>query len=159
MTRLLQLRRLLFLAFAAGLFMVPAPGASAALERTSGSVYVQFVDGAGAAKVRFRGNFLGRLERGRIVASRNVRVSGCESRRRLSDRLKECRGTDLGFRTPSDARWLLRLRGRGINTSGFVRGCMTLNGFDRGDPGDFRIGDRLRSWPREATRYRLGRGC
>jgi hypothetical protein len=157
--RLLQLRRLLLLALAAGLFTVPVAGASGALARTTGRPYLQFLDGAGVAKVRFRGNFLGHVGRGRIVATRNVHVSGCESRRGLSGRLKACRGSDLGFRTPSDARWRLRLRGRGINASGFVRGCMTLDGIERGDPGDFRIGEPLRRWPPEATRYRLGRGC
>ena len=155
---LLQLRRILLLALGAVIFAVPA-GTSATLERPSGSVYLQFLDGAGTARVRPRGNFLGRVGRGRIVASRNVHLGGCESRRRLADGLKECRGTGLTFRTPSDARWRLRLHGRTINATGFVRGCMVLNGVNRGDPGQFRIGDTLRDWPRTATRYRLGRGC
>jgi hypothetical protein len=156
---LLRLRRFLLLAIGVAVFSVPA-GSAAAVERTTGSVYVQFVDGAGTAKVRYRGNFLGRVGRGRIVASRNVHLGGCESRRSLADGLKACRGTSLTFRTPSDARWRLRLHGRRIDSTGFVRGCMLLNGVNSGDPGEFRIGETsLRSWPRAATRYRLGRGC
>jgi hypothetical protein len=154
---LTQLRPLLVLGLAVGLFFVPAAGA--AIERTAGSVYLQLLDGGGFAKVRYRGNFFGHVGRGRIVATLKVGLSGCEAERRLSRRLKLCRGRELAFRTPSDARWRLRLRGRRINASGFVRGCMMLNGVDRGDPGDFRIGDVVRRWPRSATRYRLGAGC
>lgn len=154
---LTQLRPLLVLGLAVGLFFVPAAGG--AIERTAGSVYLQLLDGAGFAKVRYRGNFFGHVGRGRIVATLKVGLSGCEAERRLSRRLKLCRGRELAFRTPSDARWRLRLRGRRINASGFVRGCMMLNGVDRGDPGDFRIGDVVRRWPRSATRYRLGAGC
>ena len=134
-------------------------GAATTFARTPGSVYVQFIDGAGIAKVRYRGTFLGRVGRGRIVGTRNMHFGGCEARRRLANGLKLCHGTALTFRTPSDERWRVRMRGRRIDATGFVRGCMTLDGVNRGDPGQFRIGDTIRDWPRSATRYRLGRGC
>lgn len=130
--------------------------------RTAGSVYVQLMSGAGSAKVRYRGTFFGHVARGRIVATRNVIVSGWDrSPRRLESGLILYRGRNLGFRTLADTSWRLRIRGHGISASGFVRGFMTLNGVDSGDPGRFRIGENgeIRSWPRVATAYRLGLGC
>ena len=153
-----RLRHVFLVALVLGLLVVPAQAPPAGAQ-TSGPVYLQFLNGAGLAKVRHRGNFFGHVGRGRIVATRNVRFSGCERRHRLSDTLKECRGRDLGFRTPSDERWRLRLRGRRINASGFVRGCLALDGVDRGDLGDFRIEETVRSWPRSLRRYRLGARC
>jgi hypothetical protein len=158
------MRRTLFILFLVSCLAVPAAGAT--VERTTGSVYVQFMDGAGAARVRYRGNFLGRVERGRIVATRNVTVSGYATRRTLASGLIEYRGPNsshaaMGFRTPADFAWRLRLFGRGIDATGFVRGCMTLNGVDVGATGSFKIGQAgtTRSWPRTATNYRLGLGC
>jgi hypothetical protein len=157
----LYLRRLFLVLLLAGLLALPASAARAALERTASSAYLQLLDGRGTAKVRYLGNFLGRVGRGRIVATRNVTVSGWSHRRVVSSRLIAYRGRHLSFRTPPDARWRLRLRGRNIAASGFVRGCMRLNGANSGDPGDFRIGESspLRRWPRTSTGYRLGGGC
>jgi hypothetical protein len=158
------MRRALFIFLLVSCLAVPAAWATVA--RTNGSVYVQFMHGAGSAKVRFRGNFLGRVERGRIVATRNVNVSGYASKRTLASGLIEYRGPNashaaMGFRTPADLAWRLRLFGRGIDATGFVRGCMTLNGVDVGATGSFKIGQAgtTRPWPRAATNYRLGWGC
>jgi hypothetical protein len=159
------MRRLLPIVLLVGLLAVPA--ADATVERTVGSVYLQFTDGAGLAKVRYRGNFFGSVRRGRIVATRNVIVSGYASKRTLASGLIEYRGPNsnslrMGFRTPQPpTTWRLRLNGRGIYASGFVRGCMTLDGVDVGDPGRFRIGETtmLRPWPRTARTFRLGLGC
>jgi hypothetical protein len=158
------MRRVLFILLLVSCLAVPA--ASATVARTTGSVYVQFMDGAGAAKVRYRGNFFGRVERGRIVATRNVHVSGYHSKKTLASSLIEYRGPDrfheaMGFRTPGDVPWRLRLFGHGIDATGFVRGCMTLNGVDVGDTGSFKIGQAgtARPWPRAARNHRLGLGC
>ena len=143
----------------AGLLAVPAAHATV-LARTQGSVSLELQDGAGVAKIRFRGNFLGRIVRGRIVATSNVILSGCDYRRRLADGRILCRGRDLTFRTPPDARWRLLLGGHGINAAGFVRGCIVLDGVDIGPTGTFRRdGSMWRSWPRQATLYQLGLGC
>jgi hypothetical protein len=138
------------------LFAVPTAAAS-----TPGSVSLEFREGAGVAKVRFRGNFLGHVVQGRVIATSNVILSGCEYRRRLADGRNLCRGTGLNFRTPSYVGWRLTVGGRGISASGFVRGCMTLDAVDVGLPGSFRKGTNpaWRPWPRTATSYRLGLGC
>jgi hypothetical protein len=155
----ISLRRLLLIALLVGLLAVPA--ANATVERTPGSVALEFKYGAGWAKVRFRGNFLGHVAKGRVIATSNVILSHCGYRRRLADGRIVCRGTALGFRTPPYARWRLSLSGRGIFASGYVRGCMTLNGVDVGNPGSFRRGENsmFRLWPRTATTFRLGDGC
>ena len=150
------MRRTLFILFLVSCLAVPAADAS-----TPGSVSLEFRSGAGVAKVRFRGNFLGRIVQGRVIATSNVILSGCEYRRRLADGRNLCRGTDLGFRTLSSTVWRVTLGGRGISAGGFVRGCMTLDGVDMGLTGVFRKGTNpaWRPWPRTATGYRLGLGC
>jgi hypothetical protein len=155
------MRRRLFLigiVLVVGLLVAPTVSA-VSLARTPGSVEFQLLNGAGTARVRHRGNFLGHVARGRIVATNSVTLSGCESRRALSATLKECRGTDLGFRTPGWTKWRVRLSGRGIDAAGYVAGCATLNGVDSGNRGRFRIGSVVRGWPVEARTYRLGTGC
>jgi hypothetical protein len=154
------MRRFVLVLAVVGLLTVPAAGARVAA-RTPGSVYLQLTDGAGVAKVNRRGNFLGRVRRGRIVATRNVTLGGCAARRALSSTLVECRGRGITFRTPSDVRWRLRLRGHGIYASGFVHGCLTLNGVNTGYPGTFKIRQdgRTRVWPRRARQYGLGSAC
>jgi hypothetical protein len=159
-------RRFLLVFFLVVLVAVPAASAQL-VSRTPGSVYLQFRHGAGVAKVRYKGNFFGHVTRGRIVATRNVTVSGYSSRRVLASGLIEYRGpssqaTFMGFHTPQPpARWRVRLIGRGIDASGFVGGCMVLNGVDAGPTGLFKIGQNgvFRAWPRAATGYRLGVGC
>jgi hypothetical protein len=155
-----MLRRLFLIGIVlvVGLLAVPTVTA-VSLGRTPGSVEFQLLNGAGTARIRYRGNFLGHVGRGRIVATNAVTLSGCESRRALSATLKECRGTDLGFRTPSWTRWKVRLSGRRIDAAGYVAGCATLNGVNSGNRGRFRIGSVVRGWPVEARTYRLGTGC
>lgn len=155
------MRRRLFLigiVLVVGLLSAPTFGA-VNLGRTPGSVEFQLLNGAGTARIRYRGNFLGHVGRGRIVATNSVTLSGCETRRALSATLKECRGTDLGFRTPGWTTWRLRLSGRKIDAAGYVAGCARLNGVDTGNRGRFRIGNIERAWPVEARTYRLGNGC
>jgi hypothetical protein len=157
------MRRRLFLIFivlVAG--VVAAPTSSAGiLARTSGSVEVELRAGAGVAKIRYRGTFIGYVARGRIVATNNVTVTGSESRRRISPTRVAYRGTELRFRVYNNqGRWRLQLSGRGISAGGFVRGCMTLNAFDVGPTGWYRIqSPAFKRWPRQATTYKLGLGC
>lgn len=161
------MRRLLLLFTLVVLFVVPVAGAT--LERTAGGVYIEFQQGAGLAKVRYTGNFFGGIRRGRIVATRNVIVSGWATRKALASGLIEYSGprstsARMGFHTPQPpAQWRLRLNGVGINATGFVRGCMTLDGRNTGPTGLYRIseGGRLKPWPRTAwTRsLPLGLSC
>lgn len=144
----------------AGVVAVPTSSA-VILDRTAGSAEIQLRTGAGMARIRFRGTFIGYVARGRIVATNNVTVTGSESRRRVSPTLMAYRGTELRFKVyNTEGRWRLQLNGRGISAGGFVRGCMTLNAFDVGPTGWYRIQSPVfKRWPRQATTYKLGLGC
>jgi hypothetical protein len=155
-------RRLFFICIVTVAGVVAVPTSSAViLDRTSGSAEIELKAGAGVAKIRFRGTFIGYIARGRIVATNNVTVTGSESRRRVSRTLVTYRGTELRFKVFNSAgRWRLQLNGRGISAGGFVRGCMTLNAFDVGPTGWYRIqSPDFKRWPRQATTYKLGLGC
>ncbi len=135
--------------------------ADATVAKTDGSEFLQLQDGHGFASSRVRGTYFGRVHRGRIIASSNVSEAGCETRKRLEDGLRLCRGRDITFWTPSDARWRVRLRGHGISATGWVRGCLRLDGRNNGPTGSFKIGfstNDARPWPRKLTSYRLGSG-
>jgi hypothetical protein len=143
--------------------VVSTAGSSAAgpaVAKTDGATYLQLQEGHGFASTRVRGNYFGRVEQGRIVATANVSENGCEVRKRLAHGLRLCRGHDVTFRTPTDKRWRVRLRGHGISATGFVRGCLRLDGRNTGSTGSFTIGfgSEERSWPRTRTSYRLGTG-
>jgi hypothetical protein len=128
--------------------------------KTDGATLLQLMDGHGFASTRVRGTFFGRVDRGRIIATRNVSVAGCESRRRLANGFRLCRGQNITFHTPSDTRWRVRLRGHGISATGWVRGCLRLDARNSGSTGTFEIGfdGNERAWPRSLTSYRLGSG-
>lgn len=136
-----------------------ATAAHGAVAKTSGAVYLQLSDGAGIAKVRNRGTFFGQVKRGKIIATRNVNLHGCESKGKVGGMVR-CRGRAITFNTIGADRWRLRLRGRGIYGSGFVRGCLVLDGRNSGPTGTFRrgMGDDADPWPRSRTSYRLGTG-
>jgi hypothetical protein len=155
------MRLLVLLSVFVALAGTSASAASATVDRTPGGVYVEFQRGAGSAKVRFRGNFFGLVGHGRIVATKNVNLSGCASRESVSDTLMVCRGDRIKFRTLAGTTWRVRLIGRGIFTTGFVAGCMTLDARNSGPTGVFKIGasSNWRAWPRLARTYRLGSGC
>jgi hypothetical protein len=134
--------------------------AGAVVAKTGGATLLQLMDGHGFASTRVRGTFFGRVDRGRIIASRNVSEAGCEFRRRLANGMRLCRGRDITFHTPSDTRWRVRLRGHGISATGWVRGCLRLDARNSGSTGTFKIGfdGQARSWPRTHMSYRLGSG-
>ena len=134
--------------------------AHAVAAKTEGGVYLQLSDGAGLAKVRNRGNFFGQVKHGKIVATRNVSVNGCESKSETSSNMIRCRGSAITFNTVGADRWRLKLRGRGIYGSGFVRGCLVLDGRNSGSTGTFRrgLGSDPQPWPRSRTRFKLGSG-
>jgi hypothetical protein len=157
-----MLRRFFFIGIVLVAGGIVAPISSAViLDRTPGSAEIELRAGAGVAKIRFRGTFIGYIARGRILATNNVTVSGWESRRRISPSRMAYRGTELRFMVfNTEGPWRLRLNGRGISAGGFVRGCMTLNAFDVGPPGWYRTqSSDFKRWPRQARTYKLGLGC
>ncbi len=154
------MRRFSAVVLAVAVLASTAGAAHGVVAKTSGGVYLQLSDGAGFAKVRDRGNFFGRVNRGKIVVTANVHVNGCESSGKTNTNMVRCKGRGLTFSTVGAERWRLRLRGRGISGTGFVRGCLVLNARDSGSTGTFRrgIGGELKAWPRKRTRYELGSG-
>jgi hypothetical protein len=158
--RLERMRRLSVVLLAVAVAASTAGAAHGAVAKTSGAVYLQLSEGAGLAKIRNRGTLFGQVKRGRIIATRNVSLNGCESKRNVGGNKVRCKGQAITFNTVGADRWRVRLRGRGIYSSGFVRGCLVLNGRDSGSAGTFRrgIGDDADPWPRSRTSYRLGTG-
>jgi hypothetical protein len=153
------LRRFLVLIVAVAVAASVAGAAHGAVAKTSGAVSLQLANGAGLAKVRNQGSFFGRITRGTIVATPNVHVYGCESRGDTNNNMTRCKGRQITFNTFGAAKWRLRLSGRGISGSGFVHGCLVLNGRDTGDTGTYQRGDDdPKAWPRSRTRYGLGSG-
>ena len=154
------MRRYTAVAVAVAVAASMAGAAHGAVAKTSGATYLQLADGAGFAKVRNRGPFFGRVKRGKIVATSNVHLNGCESRGDTNDNMIRCKGRGITFNTVGAERWRLRLRGRGISGSGFIHGCLVLDARDTGSTGTFRrglIGDP-KPWPKSRTRYTLGTG-
>jgi hypothetical protein len=153
------MRRFLAVLVAVAVAASTAGAAHGALAKTDGAVSLQLFDGAGVASVRNRGNFFGQVKHGTIVATSNVRVNGCESKTKLSGNRVRCKGDAITFNTIGVDRWRLRLRGRGIYGSGFVSGCLVLNGRDHGSTGTYRRGDsEPKAWPRSRKRFELGTG-
>jgi hypothetical protein len=157
--RLERMRRFSAVVLAVAVLASTAGAAHGAVAKTSGAISLELDDGAGLAKVRNRGSFFGRVKRGKIVATSNVHTYGCESRGETNDNMIRCKGREITFNTFGADTWRLRLRGRGINGSGFVRGCLVLDGRNSGDTGSYRRGQGdPKPWPRSRTRYTLGSG-
>jgi hypothetical protein len=153
------MRRFAVLLVAVAVAASMAGAAHGAVAKTSGAVSLQLAEGAGFAKVRNRGTFIGRVKRGKIVATPNVNVNGCESRSDTNDNMIRCRGREITFNTVGAGRWRLKLRGRGIYGSGFVHGCLVLDGRDTGSTGTYqRGGEGPHAWPRFRRRFTLGSG-
>jgi hypothetical protein len=157
------MRRLLLLTAIAGLALAASASGPAAVitaARVPGSERISLTAGQGYAVIANRGAALGRMRRGwiRVIdipqgGAPQGYVRGCEQRSgRLATQLT-CWGTDLRFYVYSGT-WRIRMRGKGINVSGVVRGSL---GLDRADacPDDackYRIGDGAqRSWPATLT--------
>jgi hypothetical protein len=158
--RVEQMRRFAVLLVAVAVAASMAGAAHGTVAKTTGGVYLQLSEGAGFAKVRNRGTFIGRVKRGKIVATPNVNVNGCESRSDPNDNMTRCKGREITFNTVGAGRWRLKLRGRGIYGSGFVHGCLVLDGRDTGETGTFRRGldGEEQPWPHSRTRFTLGSG-
>jgi hypothetical protein len=157
--RLERMRRFSVVVLAVAVMASMAGAAHGAVAKTSGAASLQLAHGAGLAKVRNLGSFFGRIKRGTIVATPNVRVNGCEARGETNENMTRCKGRDITFNTFGAGKWRLRLRGRGIAASGFVSGCLVLDGRQTGPTGTYQRGDdEPKAWPRERRRFALGSG-
>jgi hypothetical protein len=160
------MRKLLILTAIAGLSAAASASAPAAqttvAARVAGSESISLRWGHGYAAIARRGAVLGRMRRGSIRVAHLAGggapegyVRGCETRSgKLATQLT-CRGSDLRLYIHGGT-WRIRLRGRGINVSGVVRGSLALDRAD-GCPEaacKFRIGDAPeRSWPATLTSF------
>jgi hypothetical protein len=136
-----------------------AGAAHGVVAKTAGGTSLELYQGAGFASVRNRGTLIGRIRHGKIVATPNVRVNGCERRGPAHRNMIRCKGRWITFSTIDAKKWRVRLHGRGISGSGFVKGCLVLDGRDSGDAGSYRrAGGGWKDWPRSRTRIALGSG-
>jgi hypothetical protein len=154
---LVDLRRWVVGAIAVGFLAVPAADATTTAARTTGAVGVSLKYGHGRAKISWRGSLLGWGIRGRIVATDNVVVRNWSSRVRLTDNVTAYRGSRMTVRVyGTSGLWRIKVKGRGINVSGVVRGSLTLNGVDTGRTGKYSIaGADFRPWPRVTRTFTL----
>jgi hypothetical protein len=149
---------LVFVAVASAASTVEA--AHGLVAKTDGGGWIELFNGAGLAKIRHHGTFIGNVRRGKIVAPASVLVTGCEHRTTLGGNRVRCKGRELRVITIGASKWRLKLRGRGISGSGKVRGCLVLDGRNSGSTGTFRrnLQGDPKPWPRSRTRYTLGSG-
>jgi hypothetical protein len=150
-------------AVVAGLTLAAAASASSAIELRApagSSSSVQLNGGKGIAIVHSEdGTAFGRVASGRIKVvdplrgkDTEVRLWGCEERRRPAPRTTVCIGDDIHFRVLVGV-WTVTLRGSGINSSAVARGYLRLRGtrgrysIDFSDP---------RRWPRIMRTFKLG---
>jgi hypothetical protein len=151
-------RCLLPIALAVATALAAAAPASSAVARTPGSQTFSLRDGSGIASVWQRGALLGHLRSGRLVVvnlpapgAPTVIVRGYETKRALSETTTEYRGRDMSFRVFGST-WRVRIRGRGIDVSGVVRGWLRLGGVS----GTYAIGDGdYEPWPEIPEVFRL----
>lgn len=132
--------------------------------RTPGAELIELRGGYGRAVIGRRGSVLIRVGTGRI---RVVDLPGglrpnrsCNKRGlRVSRTTVQYGGTDVRCRIWSGASggpWQAVINGRRINAAGSVRGSLTLDAFDTGPRGTYRIaGGPLRYWPRTARTFTL----
>jgi hypothetical protein len=151
-------RFFLLLALAVATALSAAASGSSALARTPGSESFSLRDGSGIASIWQRGALLGHLRSGRLIVvdlpapgSPTVIVRGHETKKALNADTTEYRGRDMSFRIYG-ATWRVRIRGRGIDVSGVVRGWLRLGGIS----GTFAIGDgEYQPWPATPQVFRL----
>jgi hypothetical protein len=156
--------RLLLLSAVIALTVTAAGEAAAIATRATGSQAFELYRGKGQAVVAKRGAVLGGVGRGKIKIKRmpggpapQGYVTGCERRYGSWSDVLVCRGRALRFYV-HDGNWRLRLRGRGINASGVVRGYLSLGPLPAaaGSAGWYSLGGRAyRPWPVTWQTFRL----
>jgi hypothetical protein len=163
------MRRLMVLTLVAGLAIGAADAAYSwtVFPRTPGSQFVEVRNGNGRAVISRRGSVIITVARFGVVRLVDLPGNGhpnmnCnKSGRRISATTLEYAGSNLRCRVSSGqagAPWQSVVRGRGIFVSGVVKGSLTLDAFNSGRAGTFRIGSGgWRVWPRSAHTYVLRR--
>jgi len=134
--------------------------------RTPGAQLIELRTGYGRAVIGRRGSVLIRVSVGRI---RVVDLPGggrpnrsCNKRGvRVSRSTMQYSGSDVRCRVWSGATggpWQAIITGRRISAAGSARGSLTLDAYDTGPRGRYRIaGGALRYWPRTARTFELWR--
>ena len=134
--------------------------------RTPGAQLIELRTGYGRAVIGRRGSVLMRVSVGRI---RVVDLPGggrpnrsCNKRGvRVSRSTMQYSGSDVRCRVWSGATggpWQAIITGRRISAAGSARGSLTLDAYDTGPRGRYRIaGGALRYWPRTARTFELWR--
>jgi hypothetical protein len=163
------MRRTIVVIFVAALAMWAADASFGQADyslRTPGAELIELDAGYGRAVIGRRGSVLIRVSVGRI---RVVDLPGggrpnrsCNKRGvRVSSSTTQYRGTDVRCRVWSGASggpWQVVINGRRIFAAGSVLGSLTLDAFDQGPRGRYRIaGGALRYWPRTARTFELWR--
>jgi hypothetical protein len=161
------MRRCLVVTFVAALAMWAADASYGQADyslRTPGTELVELSAGYGRAVIGRRGSVLIRVASGRIrvvdLPGGNRPNRSCNKRGvRVSRSTIRYRGTDVRCRIWSGASggpWQAVINGRRIFAAGSVRGSLTLDNFDTGPRGKYRIGGgTLRWWPRTARTFTL----
>ena len=134
--------------------------------RTPGAQLIELRTGYGRAVIGRRGSVLIRVSLGRI---RVVDLPGggrpnrsCNKRGvRVSRSTMQYSGSDVRCRVWSGSTggpWQAVITGRRISAAGSARGSLTLDAYDTGPRGRYRIaGGALRYWPRTARTFELWR--
>jgi hypothetical protein len=163
------MRRRIVVIFVAALAMWVADasfGQAGSALRTPGAQLVELRTGYGRAVIGRRGSVLIRVSVGRI---RIVDLPGggrpnrsCNRRGvRVSRSTVQFSGSDVRCRVWSGTTggpWQAVLTGRGINAAGSAKGSLTLDAYNTGPRGRYRIaGGRLHYWPRVARTFTLFR--
>ena len=163
------MRRVMVLVLVAGLAIGVADAAFSwtVFSRTPGSEFVEVRGGNGRAVISRRGSVLMNLVRGGVIrivdlpGNGHPNISCNKAGRRVRPSTVEYSGPNLRCRVSSGqtgAPWQAVIRGRGIFASGVVRGSLTLDAFQSGPPGQYRIGNGgWHRWPRTAHTYVLHR--
>ena len=161
------MRRSLVVTFVAALAMWAADasyGQAGYSLRTPGAELVELRAGYGRAAIGRRGSVLIRVASGRIrvvdLPGGNRPYRSCNKRGvRVSRSTVRYGGTDVRCRIWSGATggpWQAVINGRRISAAGSVRGSLTLDAYNTGPRGTYRIaGGPLRYWPRTARTFTL----
>lgn len=163
------MRRTIVVIFVAALAMWAADasyGQAGYSLRTPGAELIELRTGYGRAVIGRRGSVLIRVSVGRI---RVVDLAGggrpnrsCNKRGvRVSRSTMQYSGSDVRCRVWSGSTggpWQAVITGRRISAAGSARGSLTLDAYDTGPRGRYRIaGGALRYWPRTARTFELWR--
>jgi hypothetical protein len=159
------MRRFLLSLIVGAVSLGAAASATAAVvtsSATAGGQSVQTFYGNGRAVLAKRGSILAVVRAGRIRVTdlpggRRPARSCNKIGRRVTAVTVVYRGRDVRCRVWGVGPWRVTFLGRGISVSGIVTGHLTLDAYNTGPTGKYKIGSRPRRyWPRAPRTFRLG---